>query len=315
MWQPSARLDVLRQRAQTFAGIRAFFSQREVLEIDVPVMGATTVTDPHLASLSLDYAGRQHYLQTSPEFFLKRALASGLPSLYCLGKVFRKDEVGKRHSPEFTMLEWYQLDWDDRALSRQVVELIQSFCPTVQPLYRSYAELFSTATGVDPHRASIAELADVARQRLDIDWPNEPRNTWLDLLFTHLVEPTLGDDLVVVADYPASQAALAKTAIDGSGVEVARRFEVYWRGIELANGYWELTDPAIQRRRFADDIEARRSMLNTDSSIVIDQKFLAALDHGLPECAGVALGVDRLLMCLLNEKDIRNVMPFSFDRL
>ncbi|MFT5083334.1 MAG: lysyl-tRNA synthetase class 2 [Lentisphaeria bacterium] len=306
-------LQILVDRAQLFAKIRQFFSQNAVLEVDVPVLGASTVTDPQLASLALNFGGRDYFLQTSPEFFMKRLLAQGVGAIYSLGRAFRKDEVGRKHNPEFTMLEWYRPGFDEHRLIDEVIALIQFVCPDIGVHKVSYQSLFEQYIGLNPHTASIAELAEAAKLGLGVAWPHEPRNTWLDVLFTHLIEPHLNDRLTAVFDYPSSQCALAKLGKNEHGSDVARRFEVYWRGCELANGYCELIDPDIQRQRFEYDNQARAEL--GLPAIAIDEKFLAALHLGLPECSGVALGVDRLLMCILNASDIREVMPFVFDAL
>ncbi len=313
MWQASASVEVLKRRAEYLRSIRQFFDQRSVVEVDVPVLGARTVSDPHLSSLSLELNQRNYFLQTSPEFFLKRLLAHGCGSVYSMGKAFRQDEVGNRHNPEFTMLEWYRLGFDERQLAQEVVDLIKHLGEPKQVQFLSYAEAFEAHIGVNPHSASSEELESIGQQKLHVSWSNEPKNTWLDLLFSHLVEPNFDDTLTVVSDFPASQCALAKLGENEEGLQVAKRFEVYWRGIELANGYLELTDANIQRERFEKDLDERHAM--GVSAVELDEKFLMALEAGIPECAGVALGVDRLLMCLLNKKSITEVMPFSFERL
>ena len=306
-------IDILVKRAQLLADIRQFFALRKVMEVDVPVLGASTVTDPQLSSLSLSYQHKPYFLQTSPEFFMKRLLASGAGSIYYIGKAFRKEELGCLHNPEFTLLEWYQIGYDDHALMDEVVALIKSVKPELVAVKKSYQALFQSYVGVNPHTATVTELASLAREHVHVDFQDEEKNTWLDLLFTHLVEPNLGDQLTVIYDYPASQCALAKVRENEDQLLVAKRFEVYWRGIELANGYWELTDPEVQQQRFTQDIQLRKKLALPE--VAIDKKFMLALTEGLPECAGVALGLDRLLMCLNNAKDIKHVMPFPFDAL
>lgn len=307
-WQPSATPETLKRRAQLLKELRSFFYVRGVMEVDVPVLGSATVTDPNLEPLEV-MANPAAYLQTSPEFFMKRLLAAGAGSIFYLGKAFRAEEEGRRHRAEFTMLEWYRTGFDDVRLIAEVAELFQTLSPGVDVAVIPYRELFEARIGIDPHEATVETLAVIAREKLDIHWPDDNINTWLDLLFSHLVEPAIASDrLTIVTDYPASQCALAKVAHNALGQRVAKRFEVYWKGVELANGYWELTDADEQKRRFESDNKTRRS--SGKKSVVVDAMFLEALEHGLPECSGVALGVDRLLMCLLNKTDIKDVSYF-----
>lgn len=306
MWQPSADLQRLRKRAKLLSDCRSFFSARGVLEVDVPVLGLTGVSDPNIECIRTENA----VLQSSPEYYMKRMLAAGSGDIYYLGKAFRKEEAGTKHSPEFTMLEWYRLGFDDRQLAHEVVDLLcyvagEQLAVNMQ----SYADFFSTATGLNPHTTTETELEDYARSHLDIHFDLPDKSAWLDLIFTHFVEPRFASDLCVVFDFPACQAALARKQETVEGYTVARRFEVYWRGLELANGYWELCDAAEQKARFEHDLQARAEQ--GKSLPVVDQKLLAALEAGLPNCAGVALGLDRLLMCLTGQTDIKAVQAFS----
>lgn len=306
MWQPTADLLTLQKRAKLLSDCRSFFSARGVLETDVPVLGATGVSDPNIECFQVE----NFSLQSSPEYFMKRLLAAGSGDIYCLGKAFRKEEAGAKHSPEFTLLEWYRLGYDDRQLACEVVDLLSFVAgERLADCIRSYEDVFLAASGLNPHTATAEELANCARAHLDIHFDLPHKSAWLDLLFTHLVEPNFGRDLYVIHDFPACQAALARTVQTANGYTIARRFEVYWCGLELANGYWELCDPEEQRRRFAQDLQLR-----TESGKilpVIDEHLLAALEAGLPPCAGVALGIDRLLMCLSGQTDIRAVQAFS----
>ncbi|MFT7558300.1 MAG: lysyl-tRNA synthetase class 2 [Flavobacteriales bacterium] len=289
--------ELIHRRASILRSIRNFFYERKVLEVEVPVVGAYSVTDPYLDALSVDMDGQEHFLQTSPEYFLKRLLAGGSGDLYSLGKAFRRDERGRIHRPEFTMLEWYRLDFDDLQLMQELAQLLSVLHPGIDPEYCSYRDLFVDACGIDPHAATASQLRGVAVRALDIHWPDEDKNLWLDLLFTHIVEPTLHKRCVFVYDYPASQCALARLAQDDRGVLVAKRFELYWQGLELANGYWELRDVNEQRGRFEADNQRRRAEGKVERQI--DPLFMQAMEVGLPNCAGVALGIDRLIMCLL----------------
>ena len=312
MWQPALDRATLQRRATLLADIRRFFHDRQVMEVDVPTLGATTVTDPHLSAPSVQLVGRSVYLQTSPEFFMKRLLAAGSGSIYSLGKAVRDDESGRRHNPEFTLLEWYREGLDDRALMDEVFALFAQLSPGLQGRKVSYREVFSAAIGFDPHTASDHVLRSAVCDTTDIDADTLDRNACLELLFSYRVESEL-HGLTAVYDYPASQCALAKVREDETGVPVAKRFEVFWKGMELANGYWELTDAEEQRQRFLADCVLRQKMGRTVPKV--DEKLLAALAAGLPECAGVALGVDRLLMCLFEKADIAETMPFPFSHL
>lgn len=312
-WQPSASIEQLRQRARLYQQVRAFFAERAVMEIEAPVMGAAAVTDPFIDSVTAHCAGRSYYLQTSPEFAMKRLLAAGSGAIYSLGKVFRNGERGRKHNPEFTLLEWYRPGWDDRQLMEEVEALVLSVLPGLTVTYLSYREWFERHLGLDPHRATAGQLSALARERINIDAGEEDRDFWLDLLVTHELEATLGSGLTFVYDYPASQAALARLGTDAEGQTVARRFEAFIGSMELANGYWELTDAPEQRRRFRADQEKRQTL--GLPLYPVDEKLLAAIDAGLPESAGVALGVDRLLMCLSGVGSIAEVLAFDIDRL
>lgn len=312
-WRPSAPRGALVRRARLLAGIRAFFAAREVLEIDVPVLGLAGVTDVHIDNLVV--AGEPPgYLQSSPEYFLKRLLAVHPEPVYYLGKAFRAGERGRLHHPEFTMLEWYRPGWDDRALMDEVETLLYDLgvagaapCPRLD-----YGICFRAALGLDPHTAADDELREQAAAAAGQPaerWRDEPRAICLDLLFSLKVEPRLPAGVVFVTDYPVCQAALARVVDAPDGVSLARRFEVFLNRIELANGYWELTDAAEQRRRFAADAELRGVLGKPVRPA--DERLLAALEAGLPDCAGVALGVDRLLMQLLGARHIREVLAFA----
>ncbi len=308
-WRPSATIETQKRRAQLLRELRSFFYARDVVEVDVPVLGRHTVTDPNLEPLVTASGGEPFYLQTSPEFYMKRLLAAGSGSIFYLGKAFRAEEEGRRHRTEFTMLEWYRTGFDDRELIAEVIELFRCLSPGIGAVVIPYRELFEAQVGVDPHSAAVDTLAGIARQKLDVNWRDDNITIWLDLLFSHLVEPALATDtLTIVTDYPASQCALAKLGTNEEGQRVAKRFEVYWKGLELANGYWELSDAQEQKRRFARDNAVRQA--SGKKEVAVDTFFLEALEHGLPECSGIALGVDRLLMCLLDKTDIGEVLYF-----
>lgn len=308
-WRPSASLLAIQQRAVIYRTIRDFFFERKVLELDVPVLSEYATVDPFIDSLHSQVMGQRHYLQTSPEFFLKRFLSAYPLDVYYLGKVFRQDEKGARHRPEFTMLEWYRVDMNEQQLMEEVRVLIMRICPDVSWQSVSYKELFQRYLSVDPHSASVATLKACAESRIDMQFDAEDKNPWLDLLFTHCIEPQLPQGLVGVYDYPASQAALATVVDNDNGQPVAKRFEMYLNGMELANGYWELTDADEQKRRFCADQVYRQK--NNLPALPYDELLVKALYEGqFPACAGVALGVDRLLMCCLETPNISDVLSF-----
>ncbi len=313
-WRPNATLETLRRRAAIVAGIRDFFAQREVLEVETPALSAATVTDPHLASLAVP-AGPEGtlFLQTSPEFAMKRLLAAyGVPN-YQIARAFRSDEAGRRHNLEFTLLEWYRPGFDHHRLMDEVEDLLRGLLG-VGPAERvGYSVLFRRHVGLDPveadepslaARAMTHGLSSTAAVAMD-------RDGCLDFLFSHVVQPALDPARpVFVYDFPASQAALARIRPDP--VPVAERFEVFLAGMELANGYHELNDAEEQAARFVADLERRRCLGLPEPAP--DGRLLAALRHGLPDCAGVALGVDRLVMAATGASHIREVMAFALDR-
>ncbi len=279
------------------------------MEVDVPTLGAFTVTDPNLDAISCQVGGGTRYLQTSPEFFMKRLLAMGSGDIFYLGKAYRQDEQGRRHRPEFTLLEWYRQGFRDEDLIAETLALLTELSPGT-PIERiDYGTFFGECTGLNPHKACAEELETFARARLQVDFSNEPVHFWLDLIFSYLVEPNLADGLVVVEDYPLCQAALARVMPNQQGDRIAKRFEIFWDRLELANGYWELTDAREQARRFAEDNLCRKAQ--NKPQIEPDARLLEALVSGIPECAGIALGVDRLLMRLTGCSDIAQVMPFA----
>lgn len=315
-WRPSATIERLRQRAELLQRIRSFFAQRGVMEVDTPALASATTVDPAIASVKVHLNCRPNttfYLQTSPEFAMKRLLAAGSGPIYQLGKVFRDDELGRLHQAEFTLLEWYRPGFDDERLIDEVGELMTLL--GAPPIGRiTYREAFERYAGVDPLLADDEEFRMALRSHGVVLAPslaNASRDVLLDLLMSHVVGPQLGiAGPQALKDYPASQAAYAKIKLGTPAV--AARFEVFGGGIELANGYYELTDPAEQRRRFEQQNGARRGAGQPE--MALDYRLLAALDSGVPECAGVAFGVDRLAMWLAGEKHLSAVIPFDLDR-
>lgn len=317
IWQPTATLDTLHQRAVILAKIREFFAARNVLEVETPLLSSATVTDIHLHSLTTQCTvpgqsqAQTHYLQTSPEFAMKRLLAAGSGCIYQMCKAFRDDEVGKRHNPEFTILEWYRVGFDHHQLMDEMDLFLQTLIQS-QPAQRiSYQALFLKYCDVDPHNTSLQTLEKTIAAH-DITLPmnlnsNFKKDTYLEILMSHLIEPQLGfDSPVFIYDYPATQSGLA--CIRKDKVDVAERFEVYVNGIELANGYHELCDADEQAQRFKKDLAAREQL--GLPLPVIDTHLLAALQSGMPACAGVALGVDRLVMIATNKSSIAEVLAF-----
>lgn len=322
-WQPSAPLANLRKRARILAEIRAFFVAREVLEVETPILSAAGNTDPQIESFVTRYAGPEvaagmnYYLHTSPEFPMKRLLAAGSGSIYQICKVFRQGEAGRYHNPEFTLLEWYRIGFDHHDLMTEMTELVEQILAedisldTCERL--TYAEVFRRYADVDPHAASEEALAACAQQHgIEVEGLGDmARDAWLDLLMSMVVQPQLGQGrLCFIYDYPASQAALAR--IRPGQPPLAERFELYLNGIELANGFHELADSDEQQRRFHTEQEKRRTAGQQD--IPPDDCLVAALAQGFPDCAGVALGIDRLVMLACGAANIAEVVAFPIDR-
>ncbi len=313
-WRPTASLANLRRRAQLLRTVRSFFHTRGVLEVETPQLAAATVTDLHLASIACEPTGpfpSPLYLQTSPEFAMKRLLAAGSGPIFQICKAYRDGEAGRRHNPEFTLLEWYRPGFDHHRLMDEMDELLAATLGAGLARRVTYAELFQSELGVDPHQAGEAALARAARDAgLDVP-PGLDRDGLLHLLVAFALEPRLGFDRpAFLFDFPASQAALAR--VRPGPPALAERFEVYVRGMELANGFHELADPREQRRRFAADLEARRHLGLPE--VPIDEHLLSALEDGLPDCAGVALGFDRLVMLALGVDSIAEVLAFPVER-
>lgn len=319
-WQPTASIETLRLRARLNALVRAFFAGRGVLEVETPLVSRAGNTDPNIASFALEFSGRTdgaprtRWLRTSAEFPMKRLLAAGVGDCYELGRVFRDGEAGGRHNPEFTMLEWYRIGWDHLQLVDEAVALAQSALALVQreaSVARvTYRDLYRDTLGLDPMIADIGMLR--AAFDGDIDPDGLTRDDWLDLLMTHRIQPRFPpNQLLAVHDYPASQCALANVVRRGDA-DVAERFELYLGPLELANGYHELRDAEEQRARFRRDLQVRAQ--RDQPQPAMDVALLAAMQSGLPACAGVALGIDRLLMAMLGTVCIDEVLAFGFNR-
>jgi len=305
MWQPTAGREALLARQTLNQTIRRYFSEHPALEVETPLLSQAAVCDPNIEPMR---TGDQRYLHTSPEYAMKRLLCAGYGDIFQIARVFRRGEAGRRHNPEFSMLEWYRVGWDAEQLKLEVAELTQRL---LAPRYGSlpvqhlnYASALQQYAGLDVFHVSddeiLAKGIALAGQDLQLD-----RDGWLDVIMSHAVEPALpAETLIFIDDFPASQAALAKVSLNKQGIAVARRFELYFNGAELANGYHELTDADEQRRRFEAQAQGRP----------VDENLLAALASGMPECAGVAMGLDRLLMIVLNTQDIKDVLAFDWGR-
>ncbi|WP_087024526.1 elongation factor P--(R)-beta-lysine ligase [Thaumasiovibrio subtropicus] len=318
-WQPSASIHFLRKKANLIRQIREFFENRGVLEVDTPALSMATVTDVHLHTFQTQFVGpgfangQTLSMMTSPEFHMKRLLCAGSGCIYQISKAFRNEESGRYHNPEFTMLEWYRVGFNHHALMDEMDTLLQMVLNCGAAERMTYQEAFLRALKVCPLEATMSELKAVAAALglADIAEPENHRDTLLQLLFSVGVEPKIGQDApAFVYHFPASQAALAR--ISAADPRVAERFEVYYQGIELANGFHELSDPVEQRSRFEADNHYRQE--NGLPEQVIDEHLLSALEAGLPDCAGVALGVDRLIMLALGCEHIDQVMAFPINR-
>lgn len=317
-WRPDASWSMLQQRADLFKSVRQFFENRGVTEVDTHLLSQYGVTDVHLKNLSTEFSQplpsgtNTLYLQTSPEFAMKRLVAAYEQDIYQLSHVVRDDEIGRYHNPEFTLLEWYRVDYDDTALINEVSQLLSETCGAPPIVERSYQQCFLETLKLDPltpdgiegirqHLESVPALTDWMQKETDA-------STILQVAFSECIEPTFTKNVPqCVTHFPVEQAALAR--VDKFDPRVAKRFEVYYQGVELANGYHELTDAVEQTRRFQDD--NRHRVTNKQPQMAADKRLISALESGLPDCAGVALGFDRLLMIKSGAKHISEVLPFT----
>ena len=320
-WQPAATIPVLERRARMLRLARDFFAARSIIEVETPALTRSGVTDPHIASLETRLAargGQAWFLHTSPEYAMKRLLAAGAPDIFQICRVFRDREIGEMHQPEFTMVEWYRL-----GITLQ--DMFEETCAFIAEVRESpetpvdtfrYRDVFIAACQIDPHEAEADCLADCAERLIDGVTADLRRQigtdpiAWQNLLMGHVVIPGLAPGrLSVIHHFPADQAALAR--LDPTDPDCAERFEVFLDGIELANGYRELTDVAEQRRRFAIDGERRRAA--GLPAMEPDRALLAALESGLPDCSGVAIGFDRLVMSACGLERIDQAVSFALD--
>lgn len=330
-WHPSCKIKMLEDRAKLLQQVREFFAARKVIEVETPIIGSYTGTALHIDpimvidDLGIDIDKQVKFLQTSPEYAMKRLLAAGAGDIFQICKAFRAKELGRLHNPEFTILEWYRLNFNHHQLIKEVVELLQYILADLNIEYQvnkiSYREIFKQYVGVDPITSSLFDLQELAISKIDLSNKlqeyivDSSKQDCQELLFNHIIEPAISKigQIWCIYDYPAEQAALARIVIDKCGDPVGERFEVYINGIELANGYHELTDPKIQQQRFLAD-QVNRKELNKQY-LAIDPYLLAALEFGLPECSGVALGLDRLLMIKSQANAIREVICFAYDQV
>ena len=315
-WQPGASLATLRQRAKLLSTVRKFFSDRDILEIETPLLSSATATDVHLTSLTTKLSNliesKTYFLQTSPEFAMKRLLANDVGPIFQICKAFRGDSPTPLHNPEFSILEWYRPGFTMEKLMDEVADLIDATIGVNKITRLSYLEVFKGKLGVNPHVCSLEELAELANSRIDINSCDLNFSEYLDLVMTTLIEPEL-PEYCFIFDYPKSQAALSDVESDADGNVIAKRFELYCRGMEIANGYLELTDPVEQRRRLETD-NVNRSVKGLPQ-LPIDKNLIAALDAGMPNTSGVALGLDRLLMVIDEINDIDKALAFSIKRV
>jgi len=323
MWQPSASISTLKARSHFIADIRTFFAKKNVWEVETPILSNNTVTDLHLdafvTKFDFDITGEQQslFLQTSPEFAMKRLLAADSGAIYQITKAFRHESAGRFHNPEFSMLEWYRPGFDDKKLMTELDELLQSIMDTQPALYLSYQQAFIQYLSFDPLDINLTRLKQIVSTHSSDDWLQQESNpdTLLQWLFSMKIEPLLGQEEdqfkpCFVYDFPASQASLAK--VSQSDSRVAHRFELYYQGVELANGFYELQDHNEQLRRFNADNELRVQAGLAAKSL--DSNLLAALESGLPDCAGVAVGIDRLFMLKQNLTHISQAISFDVSR-
>ncbi len=298
-------------RAQMLARVREFFSQREVIEVDTPLLSHAAPIATHIEIITAHFQnGKKGYLHSSPEYAMKRLIAEGSGDIYQLSHVFREGEIGERHNPEFTMIEWYRVAMAYDDLIKETLDLLSLFISTASYQTYTYREVFEKFAGIDYRKATALDLHNIATDHHLSSDPSWDKETLLHFLMGFLIEPQL-KGVCILKEYPAAQAALAKTIMKEDDL-VAERFEIYYNGMELANGFHELTDPVEQRRRFMEDNQER--IKRGKSPLPLDENFLAALKQGLPDCCGVAVGFDRLLMAQQQKLSINDVIPFSWSR-
>ncbi len=304
-WHPTANLLAIKARAELLGRVRHFFAQRKVLEVETPILGLATVTNPFLQSIAADNG----YLQTSQAFYMQRLLAAGVGDIYQMTKAFRKVPSDEHSVIEFSLLEWFRLGFDQWDLMEEVAELLEQVLTCHHFEYRSYQSVFEEYLGLNPMLADVEQLKFEARQHLNVEMPRASKDDWLNLLMSYFIEPLLGQQTpVFIYDYPPSQARLAHLNVDEKGVEVAESFQLYYKGVSLASGYKALNSSELMQERF--QLENHERVQKGLRPVPLDGDFLQALAHGLPECAGVSLGIDRLLMLQLRAEHIQDILSF-----
>lgn len=322
-WQSTLTWENAQKRAKILQQIRQFFAERNVVEVETPALSQGTVTDVYLDAISCKYdflsdspVGHvtELFLQTSPEFHMKRLLASGYGCIYQIAKAFRHEESGSHHNPEFSMLEWYRIGFNQLELMLEVSDLLKLVLGGDKAIFTSYQDIFLKTVSIDPLVARFEELVELLnKHNKSANWLIEMNDAdlLLQFIFTEIIEPTIGlNEPQFIYDFPVAQASLATKSTDDP--RVAQRFECYFKGIELVNGFNELTDANEQVKRFEQD-NAKREVQGLPVK-PIDGNFIAALNHGLPQCSGVALGIDRLVMLALDVGNISEVQSFSIER-
>ncbi|MDX2366908.1 MAG: elongation factor P--(R)-beta-lysine ligase [Colwellia sp.] len=322
-WQPTLTWEYAQKRAQILQQIRQFFNERNVIEVETPALSQGTVTDVHLEAITCRYdflsdsspdKSTNLYLQTSPEFHMKRLLASGYGCIFQIAKAFRHEEAGRFHNPEFTLLEWYRLGFDHFTLMDEVAELLKTVLDCTEPTQTTYQHVFIKLVSLDPLTATRAQLLSLIKDHDKLsEWltVEQDNDILLQFIFSELIEPHIGNESpCFVYNFPRSQASLAK--ISPEDPRVAERFECYFQGVELVNGFNELIDSTVQSERFHEDNIKRKNFYLPEKPI--DKNFIAALSQGLPQCSGVALGIDRLIILALKAKHIEQVISFPIDR-
>jgi elongation factor P--(R)-beta-lysine ligase len=304
----NSRLDNLKHRAELLRMLREFFHERGFIEVETPLLSSEVIPELHIESPQV---GDSQWLQSSPELHMKRLLTEGMPAIFQVTRSFREGERGRLHSPEFTIVEWYRAGDDMHAGMSLLDDLCRALLGTPLAIRTTYAAAFENSVGINPHKASCEELIACAKRHdLTVEGiVSTDRDEWLNLLLATKIEPHLGSEAPeLLFEYPASQASLAKTLRRTDGVEVAERFELYWQGVELANGYHELTDAAELRRRFVKVNEARAT--DGRPALPLPESLHSAMQKGLPDSAGCALGFDRLAMLAVGAESIGEVMTF-----
>jgi len=314
-WMPTASIQTIKQRAQLLKNLRDFFQQRSILEVETPVLSHYGGTEPNLSAITANFnslgEAQLGFLQTSPEFAMKRLLAAGIGDCYQITKAFRNEESGRFHNPEFSLLEWYRTGINEIQLLQEIDEMLQKIVAAEAAQYCSYSDLFNQYLTLDVTNSTFENLRQVAINNIQNPPQLEHRDEYLELLFSYCIEPKIGlKRPCFVTAYPASQASLARISTEDP--ELSCRFEIFYKGIELGNGFYELSDADEQYKRFKTENNRRRNMGLEE--VEIDPHFIQALRHGLPESSGVAIGIDRLLMIITSAKHIDEVLSFPIQR-